>query len=489
MDDVVLIYPDLPEGERMGRMLPLSLLYPATSLVRNGYRVRIIDQRLDRQWSQTLQNSLRGGGVLCVGISSMTCSQIEGGLAAGLIAKETSPEIPVIWGGVHPSIMPEQTVSHPDVDAVIVGEGEQTLLETVDRLAAEKTLTELPGLCYQSNGSVVNGGPRPHLDLDTIPSPAYELLHVRDYTRATLEESSEDWIALHTSRGCPYDCTYCYAESFNRRRWRALSPERTLEEIERILRDFGIHHFLLFDDNFFVEARRVHRICRLISERRLSIKVHQANWRVDSILACDAEEMALLKAAGFDKVFVGVESGSDAVLSEIRKGVTSSQVLEANRKLGKAGFQAVYAFMSGFPFESKDDVKATLRLMDRLLAENPDAHIPGMSLYAPFPGTPLFDECLRRGMKVPETLEEWSAVSYTELNFKGFDLDEQRFFRRMALLSSFFDFKNLKGKGKVKNLFFSLMAGFARLKIRLGIYNSGLENLIIQYNKRRSEEK
>lgn len=110
MADIVLVYPDLPAGERMGRMLPLSLLYPATQLARSGYRVQIVDQRIDRQWPRTLEQILRKGKVLCVGISSMTGFQIRGGLAASRIVKEISPETPVVWGGVHPSIMPEQTV-------------------------------------------------------------------------------------------------------------------------------------------------------------------------------------------------------------------------------------------------------------------------------------------------------------------------------------------------------------------------------------------
>ncbi len=489
MTDVALIYPELQEAERMGRMLPLSLLYPATPLVRNGYRVKIIDQRVDRQWPQTLQEILRREEVLCVGISSMTCSQIEGGLAASRIAKETSPEIPVVWGGVHPSIMPEQTVSHPCIDAVIEGEGEETLLETVDLLAAGERPTELPGLCCKSKGSAVSGGSRPPIDPNALPPIAYDLVDVRDYTRAILEETSDDWMALLTSRGCPYQCTYCYSDSFHKRRWRALSPERTIEEIERILHDFSVHHIFLFDDNFFVDPNRVRRICQLISEKSLSVTIHNANWRVDSILAYDMESVGLLKSAGFKKVFVGVESGSDEILKRIGKGFTSAQVLEANRKLKKAGIKAVYAFMAGFPYESRRDVKATLHMMVRLISNNPDAQVPGVSLYTPFPGTPLFEECLRRGMEPPDTLQGWSDFSYTKINFKDVDLEKQRFFRRAALLSRFLDFKNMRGTGRIKNLFFSLVAGFARLRIRLGIYCIAPEVMIMQYKWRGNQSK
>jgi anaerobic magnesium-protoporphyrin IX monomethyl ester cyclase len=467
----------------------LSLLYPATPLARKGYRVAIVDQRVDHQWPQTLRAILRRGEVLCVGISSMTCSQIVGGLAASHIVKETSPETPVIWGGVHASLIPEQTVLDPRVDAVIVGEGEATLLETVDTLAAENRFSELPGLTFKSNGQLTHGGLRPHLDPEDLPPLAYDLLDVRDYTRSILGESSEDWIALLTSRGCPYGCTYCYSEAFSLRQWRALSPERTLEDIERIIRDFSIRHFFLFDDNFFVDPKRVHEICRLIVERRLSIEIHNANWRVDSILGFDEDRMRLLKASGFEKVFVGVESGSDEILERIGKGFTSSQVLEANRKLMKAGISPVYAFMTGFPFESRRDTRATLHLMSALLSENPEAQIPGMSLYAPFPGTPLFEECLRRGMKAPDTLQAWSAISYTEVNFDGFDPRERRAFRKAALLSQFLDAKNLRGKGKIKKLFFSLIAAFARLRVRLGLETLVPEGLIVRYSQRRKRDK
>lgn len=489
MADVVLVYPELQEGERVGRMLPLSLLYPATALAKKGYRVAIVDQRVDHQWPQTLREILHGGEVLCVGISSMTSSQIVGGLAASHTVKETSPETPVIWGGVHASLMPEQTVLDPRVDAVIVGEGEATLLETVDRLAADNRFSELPGLTFKSNGRLTHGGLRPHLDPNSLPPLAYNLLNVRDYTRPILDESSEDWIALLTSRGCPYGCTYCYSGAFSLRQWRALSPERTLEDMERIIRDLSIRHFFLFDDNFFVDPERVYEICRLIIERRLSVMIHNANWRVDSILAFDTEQMSLLKAAGFEKVFVGVESGSDEILNRIGKGFTSAEILEANQKLKRAGIKPVYAFMTGFPFESPGDARATLRLMDTLLSDNPNAQIPGMSLYAPFPGTPLFEECRRRGMNVSDSLLGWSTISYTELNFDGFDTPTQRYFRRTALLSQFLDAKSLHGKGRIKNFFFSLVAGFARLRVRLGLETLVPERFIVKYSNWRKRDK
>ncbi len=489
MADVILIYPELQEGERMGRMLPLSLLYPATPLAEKGYHVEILDQRVDRNWPETLRGLLQGDEVLCVGVSSMTGSQIEGGLAASRIVKENSPETPVIWGGVHPSILPEQTLVHPWIDAVIVGEGEETLLQTVEELAARNQLSKIPGLCLLSEGKPVSGGRRPPLDLNSFSPLAYHLVNVRHYTRPILEGPSEEWIALLTSRGCPYGCTYCYADAFHHRRWTALTPERTLEEIERIIRDFSIHHLFLFDDNFFVDTGRVEEICRLIIERRLPVKIHNANWRIDSILTFDPERMSLLKAAGLEKVFVGVESGSDEVLSRIGKGFASAEILEANRKLTRAGIEPVYAFMTGFPFESRTDTKATLRLMDTLLSDNPDAQIPGMSLYAPFPGTPLYEECLRRGMKMSGTLEGWSAISYTEPNLNGFDSRDQRYFHRTALFSQFLDSKNLYRKGKIKNLFFFLVAGFARLRVRLGLETLVPERFILSYSKWRRRNK
>lgn len=488
MADVVMIYPALQVEKHMGRMLPLSCLYPATPLVRKGYTVKIIDQRVDRRWHETLRDTLLAGDVLCVGISSMTGAQIEGGLSAAGIVREAAPGTPVAWGGVHPSILPEQTLAHRAVDAVIVGEGEETLAEAVDRLAEGKRLAGLLGLWCSREGQVVAGGSRPHVDLNALPSLAYDLVDVRDYTRAVFEEEPADWLALLTSRGCPHGCTYCYSETFNKRQWRALTPGRTVEEIERIEKDFSIHHIYLVDDNFFVDAGRVRNICRLLSERKLPVKVHNANWRIDSILACDRELMRLIRDAGFEKVFVGVESGSDGVLKEIGKGFTRAQVLEADRRLREAGIKPVYAFMTGFPFESRRDVKTTLRLTDRLLSNNPDARLPGLSFYTPFPGTRLYDECLRRGMKPPERLQDWSDMSYSSLNFKGFAPGEKRFFRKAAMLSGFLDDKNLRGTGRWKNFIFFLLARFSRLKVRLGLNCAIPEAMLIRRRERKNRD-
>jgi anaerobic magnesium-protoporphyrin IX monomethyl ester cyclase len=472
MKKIILIYPDTKNAEE-NMILPLSLVYIATPL-KDRYEIRIIDQRVDRQWKKTLSDELRRGTILCAGISSMTGPQISGGIEAARIIREHAPEITVVWGGVHPSLLPEQTIQSEFVDIIVVGDGEETFSELADTLDAKGDKKNIAGIVYKEGASVVRTPAREQFPISTLDSLSYEAIDIERYKSTPLWTDRKS-LPVITSRGCPFRCSYCYNLQFSKRRWTSLTPEQTVSSIERLISKYDISGIFLLDDNFFVNFKRAEAICRLIIERGLNISVYNANCRVDTVTKMDDSFLQLMKKAGFNQLFIGVESGSDSVLQKIHKDITVEQVMDASAKLKKAGIRSFYSFMAGFPFETIDDIKKTLHLMDHLLKENPEAIVYKLQLYTPFPGTTLFEEVSGLGMTFPATLEGWAGYHYDHINYKGFTDEHRRFLEDFHLYTTFLDKKLHSDSTFVRKLISGFYSRILHFRIDHGFYTSNYE--------------
>jgi len=248
--DVIFIRPQVKTTRSAKRdvPVPLGLLSVATPLDAAGYKVSIIDQRADPDWEQTLLAGLKARPV-CVGISSMTGPQIWGGLKASEIVKQKS-DAKVVWGGVHPSLLPQQTLENPYVDIVVQGEGEETFLELVRALGNGESLGKVNGIWYKEGGKITQNPARPFIDLNRQPPLSYHLMDLRTHM---MKISGLDALLFETSRGCPHNCAFCYNTCFSNRQWRALTADETLYRMKRVIKDLGIRSFAFSDDNFFTD--------------------------------------------------------------------------------------------------------------------------------------------------------------------------------------------------------------------------------------------
>jgi radical SAM superfamily enzyme YgiQ (UPF0313 family) len=381
--------------------MPLSVVLPAAALEASGFRVEIIDQRLERRWRRRVAEAV-GDGCLYLGVSAMTGAQIAWGLRAAEIARRVAPSTPVVWGGIHPSMQPEETLSDGRVDAVVVGKGEEVAVaigETLrrgDRAGVVGTVAESPARRRPAGCTLRQ------------PAIAYERLPWRSYLTPVTEGTSG--LAHATSRGCPHRCAYCYNRALNRSRWRGEPAEAVLDDLERLGR-LGCTGVLLLEDNFFADRSRVESVARGLLARGVRLKV-KADCRADYILRYDAAFLRLLKDSGFDVLFIGAESGSDRVLEMVRKDVTVPQILRANARLAKAGISPHYSFMAGLPGERESDVYATVRLMRRLKREHPGALLSAIKGYVPYPGTGTFDRAVEMGFEPPSSLEGWGRLDW-----------------------------------------------------------------------------
>jgi len=409
MSKVVLFFPIIELRNK--NLLPLSILLVAAPLIKKGYSVKIIDQRIEPDWRKKLLNELEKSPLL-VGISVLTGKQILYGLEVSKLVKQNS-KAKVVWGGVHPSLSPEQTLENQFIDIVVVGEGEETLLELVEKLDRKEKYSNVLGIGYKKNDEIVINPSHDFISLDNQPDLPYCLLDVEKYISKESFASGKPGrdLAMYTSRGCPHRCAFCYNKEFNKRRWRCLSAEKTVAEIKKIVNDYQLTSISLQDDEFFVSLERVKEICKLLLKENINVEFI-SSCRIDYIYCMDDEILELIGKCGFKTLELGIETGSPRMLKKVKKDIIVEQVLEAVAKLKKFDIEGKYCFMSGFPGETIEDMYQTTDLMRKVKKINPYSRIPGWRIFTPFPGIELYQESINRGWIPPKNLREWAYYDF-----------------------------------------------------------------------------
>lgn len=417
MSDVIIIFPKT--GFDLGATVapPHSLLTIAAPLHKHGFKIKIIDQRINSAWKEELREGLKSNPI-CVGISSMTGSQINFALEAAKLVKQESKNenMPVVWGGPHPSILPQETLKNEYVDIVVVGEGDITFFELVKALEGKKVLKDVRGIVYKNNGQIVTSPPRELLDVETLLPTPWELVDVEKYIHPDfyLKKTNRTLDIGQTSRGCPYQCGFCCSATLRKRLWRSISVKKSLDMIINDVQRFKLDGIWLRDDNFYVDSERTRAICQGMVDRKLRIDWYSSGTRVDSFLRLSPETIRAMKESGAHVLKFGAESGSDRILRLMQKGITVEQTFLANLKAKEWGIHPAYAFMAGFPTETFEEVNMTIEAMRRLRRDNPDAELESVSIYTALPGTPMYDLALKCGLRPPQNLEEWSGWNFQE---------------------------------------------------------------------------
>jgi len=407
MADIILVHPNSGVWQRMNLRLPLSLMHIAGPLEQAGFSVKIVDQRVEKRWRDILKNELKEKP-LFIGITSMTGTQIKHALEVSWFVKTISDST-VVWGGVHVSLLPEQTLHNPAIDIGIIGEGEITAVELAQAMANNSSLSHVKGIVYKQNDEIIRTPARGFLkNLDILPPVPYHLVNTNFYN--SFGYKGEKSLDIVTSKGCPFKCIFCYNTVYNQSKWRAFSAERTVEEIERVVKDFNINNIYFQDDNFCADLNRVEKIASLIIKKRLKIKFGVMGVRVDTLNKVDDCLLKALFDAGCINLDVGVESGSNRILSFIRKGITVDNVLEVNERIKKFPFIIKYTFIIGFPGEKKTEIKETIQLAKTLSSTNRRAYTP-FYVATPYPGTELSERAKEYGFKPPENLEGWQSFN------------------------------------------------------------------------------
>ncbi len=421
MIDALLIYPQSspsrhrPEIEDdPGRSMPLGLLSVATAVEAEGFKASVLDARLFTATGAL--DALRARlveGVRCVGLSVMTC-QVPHALELTCAAKALCKDVSVVWGGAHPTLFPEQTVRHPAIDWVVIGEGEATF----PRLLAGRPTSrdELTGLATTDGDEVLRGPQTPMLDPAQFPLPAYHLVDLRAYLCRRLPGGRvARGIDVLTSRGCPYRCAFCPNTFLLGRRWRPLSVTAVTELLDLVVRVAGPESLWFVDDYFFGDVGRAAGIAEWIGANYGQIG-WEANIRPDLFRPGKVDESLLteLRATGCHSLRMGAESGSGRVLEILRKDITVDDIRRGVGMCDKSGIVPVCFFMMGIPGETAEDLMDTLALMADLARTFPTVVPCGPGLFRPYPGGELYERCVQLGLREPSTLEQWASYRFSQ---------------------------------------------------------------------------
>ena len=339
---------------------PLGLLSLAGPLLANGYDVTIIDQISESNWLERLMTGLQENPI-CVGLCVTTGVQIANALAVSKLIK-TNKSIPVVWGGNHPTALPEQTASHPLVDIVVVGEGETTFVELVQALEQKRSFADIKGICYKNSAKVIQNAPRELENITGQPPLPYHLLR----------NNHGYQLVFITSRGCPFECRFCYNTRANGRRWRAIPAHDVLKMVDALFNEYGHKTKMIrfVDDNFFADMERAKTIAEGIAKYNTP---WHASVRIDTFLKADDHFMNTLDKSHLHYLHIGLESGSQRLLDFVKKAIQPSDVITVNKRFSHYSFHVTYHFMLGIPTETLDDIKDTLSLIYTLLKDNANA--------------------------------------------------------------------------------------------------------------------
>jgi radical SAM superfamily enzyme YgiQ (UPF0313 family) len=393
--DLVLINPPSAfssyKGTRINAVFqnfPLLSLASLAAVVREkGFRVAILDLGIEMEPFKVLEEKLKEFSPEFIGITSTTPLFPEVKQLSGFIRKKMGPGVKLILGGPHATALPEDCLKESDFDIVVFGEGEETLQEILQN----RNLREVRGIYFKDGEKIVATPMREMVaDLNALPYIALDLFDIKRYKCPRVLNRKSPMISFMTSRGCVYGCTFCNKNIFGRK-FRTKSPDYVLGEIEHCLK-LGIKELRFVDDQFTTDMPRAKTICEMIIKKGLKFPwTLAAGLRVDRV---DEEFLRIAKRAGLYQVAFGFESGDQASLDSINKGITMEQSLKAMKLVKKVGgLETVGFFMFGLPADTEESLKKTTDFALKLM---PD--MAKVTITIPFPGTPLYRQYEEKGL-------------------------------------------------------------------------------------------
>ncbi len=391
---IVLINPSL-ETKIYSPWPPLGILYLGTILKENGFTVNLLDAAAKNYSSTQVLNWIKQKKPEIIGISIFTIAFLPTIKLIRLIRK-WNPSIKIIVGHYHPTIEAEQIIrKYGDyIDFCVRGEGEYTFLELCEYL--DKNIDKLPfhmkGLTFRDQNKKIISTPDAPLivNLDILPFPDRKLIDF-DYkwNFAGFEFSKSKLTTMISSRGCPFNCSYCACSRLAKRRFRPRNPQNIVNEM-LLIEDQGYTELNFVDDNFTLQPKRTIKICELIKKEKIDI-----NWHTDGRVDQTSQNMLnWMRKAGCKSIWFGFESANQRILDLYNKRTKVSQFNEAIRKSRKANIDLIIGlFMLGAPTETLDEVKNTINF-----AINSDIDVPFFNVVEIFPGIKFWDDYLSKGI-------------------------------------------------------------------------------------------
>lgn len=378
---------------------PLGLAYVGGALKKAGYEVRAFN--IFKEDINKTIDEITGMKPLFIGFSTMTGQQTKHTYEMSKAIRARDSNIRIVWGGVHPTMLPETCLKEECVDIVCMGEGEELIVELADCLSRGGDLKGVGGIGYKKEGRLIINPRRSFIsDLDKY-EPDWGL--VEDFEKCvTVLPDKRREIGFVASRGCPFNCNFCYNLKFNDRRWRRHSFEYVIQRIRYLKEKRNIGAIQFHDDNFFVDMARALKILEKLKE--MDVMAASCLIRLDIL---NEDVLKRLIGLGVKRIFVGWESGSERILKLINKDFTRETILEKFRLLSRfPDISVTAASIIGFPTEGWEDICQTIDLGVRLSDIVPNIVIT-FQTFMPYPGSHLYQLAIENGFQMPDDMSDY----------------------------------------------------------------------------------
>lgn len=416
------IWCDWDESSRW-QFIPYNLCLLA-AMIEDICEVNIIDANAMEMNEVDLTAALAKFKPDVVGITVLMDQYGLAGHYAAKIAKSYDRDVKVVMGGVYPTMNSDKVISDPNVDYAVIGEGEYVFRDLLGYFMGERSIPER-GVAYRLNGKVINGGHSDFIkNLDALPLPAYDLIDFERYVNNPVFRKSVDsprkypYARILTSRGCPYRCIFCQVESISGGKFRGRSAENVLNEIQWLKEQYGVQSLIFDDDNLFIDRKRAEAIFQGMIDRNFNMP-----WGAIAVSAfkLDDELIELMKKGGCEYMDIAIESGTERVLKNIvNKPLNLEHAKKVAAKARKEGIYLAANFIVGFPTETWDEIRQTIKFAE-------DLNVNYVKIYSPIPlpKTRLWELCEKENSfkeKFSHEKVRWNVGQIETKDFTARDL-------------------------------------------------------------------
>jgi radical SAM superfamily enzyme YgiQ (UPF0313 family) len=419
-------------------LLPLELLQIATGPVADGYEVVLIDAMIQPNYVDALIEAC--DGALCFASSCILGYQVYDGYVAAKAVRERYPDLPIIWGGWFPSVIPEMYLDGGIADAVGIGQGEITFREVVQALESGEDLATVPGLAVRRDGRTIYTDNRPVVGYDKFEPVPWHLLEYERYaelqTRPTnlkvrhrfplpgkwTPDKPPRGFSHFSSFGCPEPCTFCCSPALTGQRWKAIPGDVLAEEIAELQQRFKFDVLRFQDANWGVAEKRTRAFCEKMIE--LDVPIHwNATIEIETICRQKESTLDLLEASKCHLLWLGAEAGTKHMQEQIKKKIKLENIPKAIGELAKRNIIPGTFWIIGYPGEDEQSMADTLRMAADIKHKYP---IAGSEVYPfrPIPGTEDFAKAIKLGYEPPKDFHDWGKCFEYKYNAHNTPLPE-----------------------------------------------------------------
>jgi radical SAM superfamily enzyme YgiQ (UPF0313 family) len=378
---------------------PLGLAYLAAVLEKDGFAVEILDSNALKYDDKKILNYIGKFNPDVIGMTAVTPTIKHVSHMADSIRK-LSPKVKIILGGVHPSVLPEDTLKRSKaIDVIVMNEGEMIISRLCSALISNQSLSKIDGIAFREGSKIIINHAQEYIqDLDTIPFPARHLLPMEKYMSVV----SSRFTTMIAMRGCYASCNYCSVPFFSGRLIRRRSPENIIQEMVLCSKLYRTRHFSFLDDTFTTDKRWVHDLCKALRSKGLHKRF---TWmcltRVDNV---DEALLRDMKSSGCIKIEFGIESGSQKILDFSKKGINKDQIRRAFKIAKKVGLPTLGFLIVNMPLETEETIKESKEFVLEL-----DPDFLQISFATPYPGTDLEKYAKENNLKIEK---DWSKFIF-----------------------------------------------------------------------------